>query len=229
MRLRLLLCTAAFVVGASAASAASTPPTLEAAVRNFRADGAPGWSFRQTTVAGGKSLVERFEAGRPDFERWSLLEKDGRLATEDEQRDYREKQTRRSRGGTAPKITDSLDLATAELVTETPEEVSYRCRLRRTEAGDTTAEYLRATVFIHKPTQVIERFELSNIAPFSPAMTVKIREMKTVMSFSRPTADRPSLLVSVTTRLRGQAFFFKSLDEDLTVTCTDHTKASSKR
>ena len=223
MRLLFLFC--AFASFASA----KIPSALSDALAAFRAEGAPGWSYRQTTVAGGKSLVERYNPALPEFERWSLLEKDGRPTTPDEQRDYREKQTRRSRGGTAPRITDSLDLTTVELISETPEQAVYRCRLKKTETGDSTAEFLRATLVLHTPTQTIEQFELSNTAPFSPALTIKIAEMKTVMSFSRPTPDRPSVLLGVTTRLRGRAFYFKSLDEDMAVTCSEHTKASSRR
>src|ERR1051326_5816516 len=100
-----------FLLASLLPSFAETPAALADALKNFRADGAPGWSFVQTTTAGTESLVEHFDAKRPDFERWSLVGKNGRPATEDEKRDYLEKQTRRSRGGTAPKITDSLDLA----------------------------------------------------------------------------------------------------------------------
>lgn len=208
---------------------AAVPPLLETALKNFRAEGAPGWSFVQTSVAGNESLVERFDATRPDFERWSLIAKNGRPATEEEKRDHLEKQTRRSRGGTAPRITESLDLETVTLASETPEQGIYRCRLKKGEAGDQTAAFLRATLVVHKSTQSIERFALESIAPFSPAMGVKIAEMKTVMLFSVPQDDRPSLLLGVRTHLRGRAFWIKSLDQDLVVTYTEHAKAFSKR
>jgi hypothetical protein len=223
--MRLLFLLAACVATAGAA----VPAAFDAALKTFRADGAPGWSFKQATVAGDESLVEAFDATRPDFERWSLLEKNGRAATADERRDYAEKQTRRSRGGTAPKITDSLDLATTEVITETPERTTYRCHLKKPEAGDRTAEFLRATLVLHKPTQTIESFELGSTGEFSPALGIHIKEMKTLMTFSLPTADRPSLLLVVTTHLRGRAFFIKSLDQDMTVTRLDYAKAFATR
>lgn len=220
---------ALFFILASAALAEGPPPALEAALRNFRTEGPTGWSFVQTSTAGVESLVERFDAAKPDFERWSLVGKNGRAPTADEERDYREKQTRRSRGGTAPRITESLDLSTAELVSESADQLIYRCRLKKGEAGDKTAEFLRATLALHKPTQAIETFELSSTGPFSPALGIKIAEMKTVMSFSRAEGERPSLPIRVTTRLRGRAFWFKSLDQDLTVAYSEQTKALSKR
>jgi hypothetical protein len=213
----------------TAALFAEVPPALEAALQRFRADGPRGWSFTQKTAAGNESLLERYDASKPDFERWTLLEKNGRPATADEQRDYAEKQTRRSSGGTAPKITDSLDLATLELASETADEAIYRCRLRKGEAGDKTAEFLRATLALHKPTQTIASFELASTGEFSPSIVVKIREMKTVMTFSVPTGDQPSLLLGVTTKLRGRAFLVKSLDQDMAVTRTEYVKAFGKR
>ena len=51
------------VVGAFAAP----PPELAAALKSFRADAPPRWSFTQTSAAGGKSIVERCDAARPEF------------------------------------------------------------------------------------------------------------------------------------------------------------------
>ena len=44
-----------------------------------------------------------------------------------------------------------------------------------------------------------------------------------------PTAERPSLLLGVTTHLRGRAFLVKSLDQDMTVTRADFAKAFATR
>jgi hypothetical protein len=82
---------------------------------------------------------------------------------------------------------------------------------------------------LHKPTQTIESLELGSTGEFSPATGIRIKEMKTLMTFSLPTAERPSLLLTVTTHLRGRAFFIKSLDQDMTVTRTDYTKAFATR
>src|SRR5204862_3860766 len=138
--------------------------------------------------------------------------------------DSSETQTRRSRGVTPPRITESLDLTTVEIVSETTEQLVCRCRLKKGEAGDETAAYLRAILTVHPPTKTIERFELASVGPFAPALGIKIAEMKTAMTFSRPAGDRPSLLLSVSTHLRGRAFWIKSLDQDLLVTCTEHVK-----
>lgn len=204
---------------------AATPPALEAALKTFRTDGPRDWSFTQTTTGAGHSRVERYDAAQPEFLRWTLLQEDGRTPTSDELQDYREKLTRRSRGGTAPRIADQLDLATIELIGETPERTTFRCRFKPGESGDETARYLAATIVLHQPTQTIESFVIAATEPFAPTFGVKIAEMRTTMTYSLPAGDRPTLLRQSTTHLRGRAFLVKSLDADMTVTFTDYEKA----
>jgi hypothetical protein len=202
---------------------------LEEALSTYRAEGPQGWSFTQKTVGDGHSRVERRNAAKPDFERWSLLEEDGRRPTAEELRDYHEKLSRRSRGGTAPRLTDQLDLATMETIADDSERATFRFRLKPGEEGDNTARFLRATLVVHKPTRTIESLELASITSFSPILGVRITEMRTILRYSLPADGRPSLLLSTQTRLRGRAFWVKSLDADLTVTFSDHEKAGRRR
>jgi hypothetical protein len=206
----------------------AVPTELEAALKEFRSDAPKGWSFTQTTSAEGQSTVERCDAARPEFDRWTLVQKNGRAPTADELKDYHEGRSRRSRTGTAPKITDQLNLATLETVAQTPERVTYRCRLRPGESRDQTAPHLRATLVLHKPTGTIESVELASAEQFSPTLGVKIAELKTTMSYTLPVGGRPSLPEKVTTRLRGRAFIFKSLDADMVVTFSDYVKVGKK-
>ncbi|MSU65988.1 MAG: hypothetical protein EXS38_07795 [Opitutus sp.] len=222
--MRLLPLAIALASWALAAGPAEGPPPPEftAALKNFQSDAPRGWSFVQTTVAEGKSLVERSDAARPEFDRWSLLEKDGRTPQPGELKDYADARSRRSRSGTAPRITEQFNLATVEVLNETLERVTYRCALRPGEARDNVAAFLRATTIVHKPTQTIESLKISNTGEFNPTIGVKITEMKTVMTYSRPTAETPSLPQIVTTRVRGRAFWMKSFDEEMTVTFSDY-------
>jgi len=207
---------------------AAVPAELAKVLKDFRTDGPRGWSFTQTTTAEGETLVERFDAARADFERWSLVQKDGRAPKPDESQHYHEMLTRRSRGGTAPRITDQLDLRSCETVTETPERATYRFRLKPGEAGDKTAEFLRVTIALHRPTSTIESFAIGSTGEFAPTFGVRIEEMKTTMTYSLPAGDRPSLPQNVTTKLRGRAFWFKSLDADMTVIFSDYANARAK-
>ena len=207
---------------------AAVPPALTAALGNFRADAPRGWSFTQTTAAEGKSTVERCDAAKPEFDRWTLVQKDGHPPTSAEAADYAEIRSRRSRGGTAPTLTEQFDLTTAEIVADTPERATYRLRLKPGEADDRTAAFLRVTVVVHKPTQTVESIELASTGEFHPTFGVTIAEMKTTLTYSVPAEGRPNLPQAVTTRVRGRAFLFKSLDADMTVAFSDYERVGRK-
>ena len=113
-------------------------------------------------------MVEHCDAARPEFDRWTLIQKDGRAPTPAEIKDYVEARSRRSRAGTGPKLVDQFLLDSLETITDTPEHATYRCPLRRGETRDYTAAFLRATIVVHKPSQTIESIELTNTEPFSP-------------------------------------------------------------
>ncbi len=213
----------------SALASDEVRPQLLAALETFRTEGPRGWSFTQTTESGDQRRVERFDPAQPEFTRWSLLELDGRAPTPDELHDYRQKVTRRSSATNAPHLTKQFDLSTLELVADADERTTWRCRLKPSETGDATAEHLAATLLFHTPTQTIESVEIASIEPFAPTLGVKITELKTTLTYSLPAGDRPSLLLKSTTRLRGRAFFLKSLDADMSVTFSDHEKAGRRR
>jgi hypothetical protein len=224
MRFLVLLCLAT-VMGFAAEPTHSLDairPMLDGALKTFRTEGPKGWSFTQTTHAEGRSRVERYDAAQPEFNRWTLLQQDDRPPTAEELQDYREKQSRRSRGGTAPQLTDQLDLATLTLVDDTPKLATFRARLKTEESGDATGKFMVATIVLHKPSSTITSFQLKSDAPFSPTLGVKIEAMETTLTYSLPDDARPSLLLSSETHLRGRAFFFKSLDADMSVTFTDY-------
>lgn len=207
---------------------ADVPADLAAALKTFRTDAPRGWSFTQTTVGEGHSRVERHDATRPSFDRWTLLKQDDRSPTAEEQNDYKQKLARRSSNNTAPLITDQLDLTNPETIADTPERATFRCRLKPGEKGDKTAGFLRATLVVHKATKTVESLEISAAGEFHPTWGVTIAEMKTVMTYSLPAGETPSLPQKVTTHLRGRAFYFKSLDADMTVAYTDYAPVGKK-
>ena len=225
MRLRFWLL---FLLALPSLLAASLPEDFEAALKRFRAEGAPGWSFVQKTEAAGESRLERFDAARPEFDRWTLLEQDGRAPTEAEVREYREKQSRRSSPFNAPKLTDQLDFETLKEVGSDEAKKHYTCALKPDGDGDTVARFLEVKLTLDRATSVFEEVEIVSRGPFSPAVAVKVAEMKTVMRYSLPDEERPSLLVEVTTRLRGRAFWLKSLDADMTVVRSEFAYAGKK-
>lgn len=220
MRLLLFLLLV-FGTGAPLASAAPLPEDLRTALTNYHAEGSKGWAFTQSTRASGKSLVERYDPRLPEFRRWTLLQKDGRAPTDKEQQTYAEQQTRRSRGDTAPNVKEQIDEATGELIHDDGTRAHWRFRLRTTDEDDRSAAHMAVTFVLHRPTFTIERMELASFEPFKPVTGIAIEQARTVVDYSLPEGDRPTLLKRITVTLRGRAWWIKSLDDDMTVVYSD--------
>ncbi|MBC7367586.1 MAG: hypothetical protein H7343_12395 [Undibacterium sp.] len=204
---------------------AAVPAEVRQALQAFRTEGPKGWSFTQTTSAEGRQLVEHYDAGQPEFRRWTLITQDSQPPSALDTKNYREKFTRQSRGGDGPRLNQQIDLATLTTLADTPDQTTFTARLKTPENGDRTAAFLRAIFVWNKGSQTIKSFTIESIESFSPTLGVKIAEMRTTMTYSRPSADRPSLLENVTTRLRGRAFWLKSLDADMIVEYSDYKPA----
>jgi hypothetical protein len=115
-----------------------------------------------------------------------------------------------------------------EVTDRANERVTFRARLKPGDAGDATGKFMVATIIVHEPSRTIEAFSLASDAPFSPTLGVKIEAMKTTLTYSLPEGSRPSLLQGSETRLRGRAFWIKSLDADMSVTFTDYQPAKRR-
>jgi hypothetical protein len=204
------------------------PPELDRALKLFRAEGGPGWAFVQTTESNGKSLVEHYNPAKPEFARWTLLKKNGAAPTASDTKEYQQRLSRRTSGGTAPNVKDQIDPTTCERVSDDSERTSYRFRLRPGDKGDRSAAHMAACFTLHKPTGAIERVELASLESFSPVVAVNITEAKTIMMYSLPTGDRPALLQQISVHIRGRAMWIKSLDEDMDVTYSEQEFVGKK-
>jgi|694.fasta_scaffold16786_8 hypothetical protein len=225
MRLLLFLLLALALNASPVTPPEAIPDDLRTALANYRAEGTRGWAFTQSTRASGKGLVERYDPRLPEFRRWSLLQKDGRAPTEQERQTYAEQQTRRSRGDTAPNVKEQIDEATAERLQDDGTRVHWRFRLRTTEEDDRSAAHMTATFVLHRPTSTIERMELASFEPFKPVTGIAIDQARTVVEYSLPEGDRPTLLQRITVTLRGRAWWIKSLDDDMEVVYSDFESA----
>ncbi len=210
----LLVTTAAFAADPLA-------PDFSAALNSFRAEGARGWGFVQSTSTRTQSLVERFEPWKPEAQRWTLLTKDGHSPTAEDLSEYRDRLSRRGGGDSAPDVTHQLDLTTGEKVSDDADRTVYRFHLKPGGKDDSSAAYMSASFTYHKPTHTIEAVDLQNREPFSPMFMVHIDEAHTAIRYTLPTPQRPTLLDKISVRVRGRAMWWKSLDDDMTVTYSD--------
>ncbi|HEY8932672.1 MAG TPA: hypothetical protein VIM44_05085, partial [Rariglobus sp.] len=159
---------------------------------------------------------------------WVLVKQDGRTPTADEVQKYNELKTRRSSNDTPPNVKDQILPESCEVLSETPERGVYRFQLKPGDTDDHSAQFMQATFTLHRPTATVEKIELASTGPFSPVMMVKVQEARTVMTYSLPTGETPAFLKEVTVRIRGRAMWFRSLDQDMTVTYSDYVYAGKK-
>lgn len=225
MRLSLVFIFALFTCRLAAGP---IPAELAAALKDFRTEGPRGWSFTQTSTARDHSRVESFNPTGRESIQWTLVQQDGHAPTDEESAKYKEIKARRSSNENAPNVKDQINPDSCEIISESAEQGVYRFQLKTGDKDDKSAAFMRVTYTFHRPTQTIEKIELASTEPFSPVFMVKIAEARTVMTYSRPEASRPSLLKEVAVKIRGRAMWVKSLDEDMTVTYSDYVYVGKK-
>ncbi|HEX2101521.1 MAG TPA: hypothetical protein VHF69_12695 [Candidatus Synoicihabitans sp.] len=204
------------------------PPELRAALDALQTDAPRGWGFIQTSEGENHRRVEKYHPLGPEPARWTLLELDGRAPTEAEITDYRKKQTLRAGGQRAPNVKDQILPESAEQLSETATESVWRFALKPGSDDDTWAPHMAATFTLHRPSRTISRVELGSLGPFSPMFLTNVAEARTVMEYALPEGDTPALLQRITVRVRGKAWFFRSLDSDLVVTYSDYQYAGKR-
>lgn len=198
------------------------PADLSAALDSFRAEGPKGWAFTQTTRGDNKDVVERYDPRQRGSLRWTLLQKDGRPPTEEEQRRYRD--TRPPLDSSA-NVAAQLDRATATLAARDEHTTTYEFRLIPGSAEDKVAAHMRARVTLHHATGAIVRVEMFTAEGFKPATSLVIDEARTTMAYSLPTDTLPSLPQEVTMHVRGKRFWIRDFEEKVVSTYSDHEDA----
>ena len=195
------------------------PADLTAALDSFRAEGPKGWAFTQTTSGDGKDRVERYDPRQRGAARWTLLSEKGAPPTEAELQRYRD--TRPPLDSSA-NVAAQFDRASALLAASDERTSTYEFRLKPGSEDDKVAAHMRAHVTLDHPTGAIVRVELFTIGAFKPATSLVIKEARTTMAYSLPTATLPSLPQEVTMHVHGQRFWFHDFDEKVTSTFSDH-------
>jgi hypothetical protein len=224
-----LACFFLLIALSSHASAESLPPELARALDAYQAEGTKTWAFTQTTASTSKSMVERYDPSKPEFSRWKLLSKDGRPPTEEELAQYNRMLGQRTRTQTAPNVKEQIRRETCEALGVDNGVARFRFLLKPGADDDKSAEHMAVTFSLHNESETITEVELASIRPFSPMFAVKIEEARTTIRYTLPDGQRPTLLRDIAVRVRGRAMFFKSLDQDMTVTYSDYLAPAEKK
>jgi len=211
---------------ATATAAAAMPEYCREALAKFSPEVPAGWAYTLTTARNGESrTTARFDPAKPPAEQWTLLELNGRPPTGKEQGQY----ARAANGGTASTPQGAfqksdIDPATVEVVSEDADRGEFRCTFRPQAAdADKMLGHLRLRLTVSKRQPHVEKYVLELAEPYSPVLTVKMRELLVQMSFSAPTADRPALPVTYRSHFLGRIFFI-GMEENLELTYADFVR-----
>lgn len=212
---------ALFVV---ASAAAAVPDYVREALGKFNPEVPAGWAYTLTTVRNEDARsTARFDPTRPPAEQWTLLELNGRPPTAKEGAQFA--RARATGGGSAtPQGTfqkGDIDPASITLVSEDAERGEFAAGFRAEATGaDKMLGHLTLRLTVTKHSPHIEKFVLQLKEPYSPVLGVKMRELLVQMTFTPPSAGRPSLPAVNSSHFLGRIFFV-GVEENLTLTYTD--------
>ncbi len=228
IRFRSILLTTVLSLWAVVGLLAQPSESLSSALEGFRTEGPKGWAFTQTSHSTDRSRVESFDPLAASHLRWTLLTENGAVPSAKATESYRQQQTRRTGGQTAPNVKEQLILESAELLEAAYDREVWQFQLRPGASDDSSAEHMHSTITFHPPSRTIERIELASFESFSPVFGVTVESARTDIHYSLPNNDAPSLLQEIKVSIRGRAFYFKSLDSDMTVSYSDYEYMGKK-
>jgi hypothetical protein len=194
--------------------AADMPEYLKAALSHFSPGLPSGWAYSVATSRGVDRAVERFDPSATVELQWTLLERNGRKPSEDEQKKYRSYKATFAENPRIAFTRGDLDLGSLHLERDDALRAEYSCRFR-SDIGDQLLSHLRLVLIVNREPAFVEKSELSLVAPFSPVLGMKNLELEMRTTFSPPTSSRPSLPLQTMAHFRGKFFLVIPIEEDL--------------
>jgi hypothetical protein len=220
MRARLAL----VFLGLAVVAQAAIPGYFREAFARYSPEAPAGWAYTLTTTRGADTSSERFDPSRPKGGEWTLLATNGRAPTASELERYL-----RYRASNAPATTRAtfergdMDFEHAELLREDAERGEFRVRFRESSNQPLLAHVV-LELTVRKSPAMIERTVLRLAERFSPALGVRMHELRVTTEHDAPTAERPALPRAVESHFRGRLFFLIPIEEDLRVVYSDFAR-----
>lgn len=177
---------------------AGAPAPLAEAIRQFGRD-ADRWAYTQRMVVyNGKGRVQdetlvRFDPSQPDDVQWTLLQRDGRPATESQVKKHRKDMARRDKDRAS--LGQLLELPRAVVAAETAAEIIYEVPLRKGDNQRLPPEKFQVFVHVDRAKPALGLIEVKLRRSWRVAGVVKVKSGDVRIEFS---AVRPEFAPAVT-------------------------------
>ena len=218
----LLLCS----LFSAASASAGEPDYLRAALSKFSPQVPAKWAYSLTTERDGQQTTERFDPSKPPTAQWSLLRTEGRTPTADDLEKYFKYKASQAPGATQATFQKGdIEPGSVKLVHEDLDRAEFTCSFREQSTNaDKMLGHLRLLLTVNKHEPYVEKYSLVLDSPYSPVLTVKMRELLVKMDFSPPDGLKPGLPLKSSSHFAGRIFLIP-VEENLNYTYFDFAPA----
>lgn len=185
-------------VGPAPDPLAGAPIPLAEAIRQYGRD-ANRWAYTQhLVVTDGKGRTKeetlvRFDPSQPDDVQWTLLQRDGRPATDSQVKKHRKEMAQRVKDRVT--LGQLLELPRAEVVAETAAETTYEVPLRKGDNQRLPPEKFQVFIRVDRAKPALAFIEVKLRRAWRVAGVVKVKSGEVRIEFA---AVRPEFAPAVT-------------------------------
>lgn len=183
------------------------------------------WAYTETAETPDGIFVGRYDARRPDGERWTLDRVDDRDPTEEERQEFvtrKLKNAESNKDGDDDTIEKMVKIPTLKLIEESDSHWVFNFEPQGDDDDEAFMEHVRGELTIAKAGPHISAIRLRNTEPFKPGFGIKVSEFLTVMQFA-PVSDEGQIApISVDFMIKARAFAVKNVEEQSKITYSDY-------
>ncbi len=168
------------------------------------------WSFKVISSGEDEKIVLHDPQNNP---RWILASVNGRPPSSKEVKKFlKEKKDEESESNGKLDLNKMVVEGSLKKVSENDEQAIYTFK-PILDDGSSIADSFQGKLWLDKSENFIRRFEFYNIEDFSPALSVEVKNMKTVMNFHK-IAENIYAPDNLSMKLLGKMMVFKTLEQE---------------
>ena len=183
------------------------------------------WAYTETAETTDGIFVGRYDARRPDGERWTLDRVDDRDPTDEERQEFiarKQKNEESKKDDEDDSVESMVKIQTLSLIEESDTHWVFDFEPRGDGDDEAFMEHVSGELTIAKDNLHISAIRLRNTKPFKPRFGIKVSEFFTVMQFASISDDEQIAPISVDFKIKARAFALKNFEEQSKITYSDY-------